>query len=224
MSATTAIDTYRWGRARMLELVAGADTDTAVTACPGWRVRDVVAHVTGVASDFVGGRLPSGDIGAWTAEQVEARGALSFDAVLGEWEEQVPAFEAAMTSRLSAAAPRFAADVVSHTFDVAGALDRPCPRRGNEVDFALATFVSMLSDRLDSAGKGSLTIQAGSQLLIAGTGQPAASITAEPFEAMRALSGRRTAGELRDLAWAGEKDEVIGLMSPFPLPVQSLGE
>lgn len=49
-------------------------------------------------------------------------------------------------------------------------------------------------------------------------------VAARPFDALRALSGRRTEEEIRQLDWQGDIDAVIGRLSPFPLPVRSLGE
>ena len=43
--------------------------ETVVPACPGWRVRDVIAHVTGIYADIVGGNLQGGATDEWTAAQ-----------------------------------------------------------------------------------------------------------------------------------------------------------
>jgi len=80
----TPVETYRAGRTRSLELVAVCDVETPAPACPGWRVRDVVVHVTGIAMDFLPGRLPVGDLGVWTAEQVALRRDRDFSEVLSE--------------------------------------------------------------------------------------------------------------------------------------------
>lgn len=218
------VETYRWGRAAMLRHLGGADPNVAVAACPGWRARDVVAHVTGIASDFILGRLPKGDLEAWTAEQVAARFDVNFDRVLAEWEQNAPLFLEAMGGRLSVGAPRFAADVVSHSFDVAGALGRPAERNGPAVDAALATFVDMLGTRLDAQNGGQVQVVTSGETLLAGCGQPVVSLRAEPFEALRALSGRRTAEEILAMTWDGDVAEVLGVLSPFPLPESTLGE
>ena len=45
---------------RITALVTGLDDaawSTAVAACPGWSVRDVVAHLAAVAEDWAKGRL-----------------------------------------------------------------------------------------------------------------------------------------------------------------------
>lgn len=219
----TPVECYRWGRARLVAHVTGADPEAVVAACPGWRVRDVVAHVTGVAADFLSGRLPSADLNSWTGAQVDARRHLPFEEVLSEWDVEAPRFEATMAGTLAAGAPRFAADVVSHAFDVATALRLPADRTGPAVEAAIDTFVEMLDTRL-GAGGGRVEIRAGSEVRVAGSGGPEAVLTAEPFDALRTLSGRRTEQEIRGLAWEGDLDAVIGRLSPFPLPDRPLGE
>ncbi|WP_225433646.1 maleylpyruvate isomerase N-terminal domain-containing protein [Mycolicibacterium mucogenicum] len=43
---------------RIVELVSAPDVsvDAPVAACPGWSVRDVLAHMAGVAQDWAAGR------------------------------------------------------------------------------------------------------------------------------------------------------------------------
>lgn len=224
MEHMTPVDTYRWGRARLLEHATSDSAGLPVPACPGWRVRDVVAHVTGIAADFRSGRLPAGDVSAWTAEQVASRRDAAFADVVSEWEDQAPRFEAAMAGHLSAGAPRFAADVVSHSFDVAAAVGVSAGRTAPAVEAALATFVDMLGSRLDTAGGGRVEVRTGGRVLGAGRDGPLAVLTAEPFEALRVLSGRRTGQEIRRLDWQGDLDAVIDRISPFPLPASTLGE
>jgi uncharacterized damage-inducible protein DinB len=51
---------YQETRERITALVTRLDDggwDTAVAACPGWSVRDVVAHLAAVAEDWSSGRL-----------------------------------------------------------------------------------------------------------------------------------------------------------------------
>src|SRR3981189_3020127 len=51
---------YQETRERIVAWGVGLDDaalSTAVGACPGWSVRDVVAHVAAVAEDWVSGRL-----------------------------------------------------------------------------------------------------------------------------------------------------------------------
>src|SRR3954451_10875709 len=57
---------------------------TPLPACPGWRVRDVIAHLSGLATDIASGNLDGAATDAWTAAQVDARRDLSLDDLLAE--------------------------------------------------------------------------------------------------------------------------------------------
>ena len=64
---------YQETRERVIGLVTGLDDaawSTAVAACPGWSVRDVVAHVAAVAEDWVSGRLAGPPTDEETAAQI----------------------------------------------------------------------------------------------------------------------------------------------------------
>lgn len=224
MTRLDPVETYRRARRAFLAVIEGSDPEVEVTACPGWRVRDVLAHVSGIASDFLSGRLPAGDVNRWTAEQVDQRRGMTVDDLRVEWDLNAPGFEYALAHALAGGAPRFAADVVSHGFDVATVVGRPGERQAPHVDEALTTFAVMLGERLDREGRGGVSIQAGSIRLAAGSAGPVAALSGPPFEILRALSGRRTEAELAAMRWTGERDTVLDLLSPFPLPTEPLGE
>ena len=60
-------------RHRVVGVVQDADRpalDTMVPAAPEWRVRDVVAHLSGVCADIVNGNLDGVTTDPWTAVQV----------------------------------------------------------------------------------------------------------------------------------------------------------
>jgi hypothetical protein len=64
-------DAYVAVHARLGELLHGCVGDEYVPTCPGWTVRDVVAHLAGLCEDWVQGRLAGYASEAWTANQVE---------------------------------------------------------------------------------------------------------------------------------------------------------
>ena len=64
---------YQETRERIIAVVSGLDDaawSTPVAACPGWSVRDVVAHLGAVAEDWVGGRLAGQPTDEETAAQI----------------------------------------------------------------------------------------------------------------------------------------------------------
>src|SRR5262245_45703247 len=79
---------YRAGRERIATLVLGlsdADLDRTVPACPDWRVRDLVYHLAGVASDVVHGNMEGAPGTSWSDKQVAARQGQSMPEVIDEW-------------------------------------------------------------------------------------------------------------------------------------------
>jgi hypothetical protein len=57
---------------------------------------------------------------------------------------------------------------------------------------------------------------------VEGAGPPAATLAGAPFELFRALSGRRSAGQVRSLAWDGDPAPYLDVLSPYPLPPSPL--
>ena len=79
---------YQETRERISELVTGLDEaalSTAVAACPGWSVRDVVAHVAAVADDWADGRLSGPPTDEETAAQIARFGGHDVAEILAAW-------------------------------------------------------------------------------------------------------------------------------------------
>ena len=56
----------------------------------------MLSHVAGIPDDVLAGRLDGVATDPWTAAQVERNRDLSVDGLLERWDEQAPAFAAAM--------------------------------------------------------------------------------------------------------------------------------
>jgi uncharacterized protein (TIGR03083 family) len=90
---------YGDSRARLLALVSGLDEEglaAPVPACPGWRVRDVVAHLTAVGEDVLEGRLTRPPTEEQSAAQVARFVGRPFPEVLARWDELAPRFASAI--------------------------------------------------------------------------------------------------------------------------------
>ena len=57
-----------------------------------------------------------------------------------------------------------------------------------------------------------------------GCGPPAAELTADAFELFRTLSGRRSLDQVRALAWDGDPEPNLDLLTPYPMPRPPLTE
>src|SRR2546430_15013614 len=90
---TDYAQTYGALRSRVSDLVRGADDEQLqrhTPAAPEWRVRDVVAHLSGITADINAGNLDGVATDPWTARQVDARRDWSIEQVLDEWDTGEP--------------------------------------------------------------------------------------------------------------------------------------
>lgn len=86
-------ETIRAGFVAMLRALRVEELDRRVEATPGWRVRDVVAHLAGLTQDLNGGYLGNGDPDAWTQVQVDRFRDSSLEEIIQAWDQEAPAFE-----------------------------------------------------------------------------------------------------------------------------------
>jgi len=224
---------YRACRQRYIELVQPLDSEAAntpVPACPGWSVHDVLAHVVGSAADVVAGRLDGAPGEAWTASQVELRRGRSAADLLAEWETCAPAIEQMIDEGGRRGPLHFTvedaaiSDAVSHEHDIRSALRRPGARDSDAVSFAVVFYAR---NRIDSAASRGLSLRVcvtdGRRF---GNDDAAVTLRGEPFDLLRAMAGRRSREQLRELAWTGDVEPVIadfgrpGALAPPPYPLE----
>ncbi|HZD02658.1 MAG TPA: maleylpyruvate isomerase family mycothiol-dependent enzyme [Actinomycetes bacterium] len=240
------VGAYADARRRLGELLAGLDEAALaapVPACPAWTVRDILAHVTGVAADAAGGTYFSGAADAWsdtglaaardewTAGQVRSRRDRPVQALVAEWAGWAAVLEPMLAGTVPAppgspawllSAP--VADLAVHLHDVRGALRRPGDRDAPATGLGLRIYARWLGERLDQAGRPALRLRVGDREWVEGSGPPAAALTADPFELFRALSGRRSLDQVRALAWDGGPEPYLDLFAPYPMPASPLVE
>ena len=129
---------YQETRERISELVTGLDEDaalsTAVAACPGWSVRDVVAHVAAVADDWADGCLSGPPTDEETAAQIARFGGHDMADILAAWTDAAARLDR-MAETAGVAPPL--GDITSHEHDVRGAIGRPGARDSTAVWWTL---------------------------------------------------------------------------------------
>src|SRR5437764_11255533 len=114
---------YEETRQRVVALVRDSvalDPDAAtapVPACAGWRVRDIIAHLSGLATDIESGNLDGAATDEWTAAQVNARRDLSVDAVLAESDDVGPKLASFLDDFPGRYGAQVVADVAVHEQD-----------------------------------------------------------------------------------------------------------
>jgi uncharacterized protein (TIGR03083 family) len=137
---------YRDGQQRFASLVPtlGSEVDRTVPLTPEWRVRDVLAHVIGVAEDFLASNFPdfSDPKGhpqqavareRWTEKQVQRRRPTPVPVLLEQWERMSQELQAALAAaddlRYPIASRTGATfDLACHLHDVRHAVGRPGDR------------------------------------------------------------------------------------------------
>ena len=88
------------------------------------------------------------------------------------------------------------------------------------LDFYLGSF----EETLEQVDVGAVDIDVGDEHWHLGSGPLRATVTAERYELFRSLGGRRTLDEIRALRWTGDRDAIVGVVSRYPVPADSLHE
>lgn len=175
-----------------------------VPACPNWSVADLFAHTAGAAADVAEMRLDGVGSDAWTDAQVSARRGRTVDELLDEWEAR----QTDMVQALSEVGVPTQAlfDTVSHEHDLRGVLDTPGHRDDPALLASLSWDLAGFGNLLVAAGHPTLAIEVGGRRKVLGTGDAAGTLRAEPFELLRALSGRRSVVQIRAMDWSTDPE------------------
>jgi uncharacterized protein (TIGR03083 family) len=215
---------------------------TVIPACPAWTVRELAAHMTGVAADAVTARFPVVNphgpwaerqrvIDAFTSGQVTSRQGMATDEVLAEW-----AAHAAVLATMLRGDQAFPAgsipiidwmvvcDIAAHNQDLRGALHMPGDRDSAGVTLGLRRYVAGLSQRIAAAGLPALRLRTERSQHIAGHGPPSSALSATEWELFRALSSRRSPAQIRSLRWSGDAEAYLPLLPAYGLPRTDLIE
>jgi uncharacterized protein (TIGR03083 family) len=235
---------YEETHASLVALVRDLDEDALavpVPATPAWSVRDVIAHLAGVAGDCVTGdgwevygavveRSALEALDARTASQVETRRDVSFDSVLEEWAgltaQLLPVLSGARPPAVAApfADRMVATDLATHAQDVRGALDRPGDRESLGVSAAFSSYAGGLHLRLSGSGVPALRLRYGGKERVVGDGDPAATVSADRFELYRALAGRRSTRQILAFEWSGDPGPYLALIPAYGVRDEDLVE
>jgi len=219
-------DEYRAARQRTSAIAGELDDDQAallVPACPDWTVADLLAHVTGLASDLGSGRRPEGDTQAWVDAQVADRRGRTPADIAAEWGDAAPAFE-----EMIAAKPHrwwgLVYDELVHEHDLRGAVGRPGERDGESVQVAVTLGMRLVEADLAKHGLPAFRLVADGTERVVGDGPPELTLEATSFEALRLLGSRRTIAQLRSADFTGDLDHYLPGLVHMDLPTVDLRE
>jgi uncharacterized protein (TIGR03083 family) len=214
---------YQETRERIIALVSGLDDaawSTPVAACPGWSVRDVVAHLAAVADDWVGGRLAGAPTDEATAAQIARFGGYDVAEILAAWTDAAAQLDH-MAETAGIAPPL--GDVTCHEHDVRAALSRPGSRDSAAVWYTSDQLLTTLHTpvplrvtvedaqyhRRDDRAAG---YQSGPDDR---AGRAEILLSTTRFEALRWRTGRRSRAQLAAMDWSGDPTPVLDHLYMF---------
>jgi uncharacterized protein (TIGR03083 family) len=201
---------YGDSRDRLVALVSGLDEPglaAPVPACPGWRVRDVVAHLTAVGEDVLEGRLTGPPTEEQSAAQVARFVGRPFPEVLARWDELAPRFASAIEDFEVWPA---VLDAATHEQDIRGALGAPGARDSDVVRLGSDRLLRWLQPPVPLR----VVVEDGAYDL-GPDGDDAILLRTERFEAFRWRMGRRSRRQLVDLDWTGDPTPVLDHLVVF---------
>jgi uncharacterized protein (TIGR03083 family) len=195
--------TYGALRRRVEDLVRDADDEQLerhTPATPDWRVRDVVAHLSGITADINAGNLDGVATDAWTARQVDARQDWSVDRLLEEWDTEAAKVEAVMATLPEVAVGQMTMDAATHEQDIRGALERPGARDCDAIEVGFDWGVALLASMADGADT-TLLIETEAGSAMAGSGARQVCVRVPRYELFRTMTGRRSTEQIRAFEW-----------------------
>ncbi len=197
---------YRAVRGQVAELVRDLtpeQQETRVPGCPAWTVRELVSHLSGLATDLANGRIEGAGSPPWTAVQVVDRQGTPISDLLTEWDTHAPVVESVMDD-LGAAGVRIYFDAAMHEDDLREALGLPASTSPTHAA-VLRGLVWSAGQRITKAGLPAMGLHAGGLDLVAGEGEPTASVTvSEAGELARVVAGRRSLSQIAAYDWQGD--------------------
>jgi uncharacterized protein (TIGR03083 family) len=204
--------TYDAARRRIISLVTGGDPDAPVAACPGWTVKDVLAHLAAELGDFTEQRFDGVEDGSWGERHVTDRRGRGTGELLVEWERSFQVAEGLFDSPMGAV---LVAEIVSHEHDIRTALGRPGERDNVAVRAALTRPLQELDKRMRARHLPALRITLEHGDRVVGEGGPAGALRTSSFELLRVLGGRRSDDQVRALDWDTDPAPWLPVLSMF---------
>lgn len=204
---------YEQGRQRLDAILRPLDTagwETPVAACPGWRVRDVLAHLIGIIEDAVAGVISGPPTEAQTAAQVDRHRDDDPLTLLEEWAAMAPLIAQQVSETKTWPA---AFDVVTHEHDVRAALGQPGAREHESIErFAEFLFSDLKVPLALTVDIGTRDFSTGGTT---GSSAPALVLRTTAFDFFRLRLGRRTRAEVLAMDWSEDPSKIVDHLFHF---------
>lgn len=187
---------YQQSLGRIQTLVNKQNADTPVPACPGWTIRDTVAHLLGVFVDALARSLGDGD--EWSASHIARVQGRSLGDLMAEWHHRANTTPGIFEIYGAV----LVADLVTHEFDIRGALGNTQARDLPVVRSVTLFYLEALDHVWREEGIPPLRIVTESKALDIGGDDPQTSVAIGWWELGRLASGRRSPEQVRAYAWS----------------------
>lgn len=199
-------DQYTAGRLRLLDLGRSLTADQAsqmTLACPAWSVKDVYAHLAGIATDILNNNTENAATVEWADGHVADRLARTFTEVLEEWTEAGAEVSNVMEAFGDAFPLQLFIDQWTHEWDIRAALGPPAAATPDTtiVDHYLDDLARAMVDEAADAGLPTLEVAVGATIFSAGAGPSVGRLDLTSFEFGRISMGRRSRRQLAALRW-----------------------
>jgi len=208
-----AAELYAEGRERIVGMVTGLSPRQAATpvpTCPEWSVADVLAHLTGICADVLAGNTDGVATDPWTEAQVTARRGRGIDELVAEWSETAPQVEALSEAFPPELGAQWITDLTTHEHDIRTAIDQPGARDSAGVATGLDFVVTIgFQPSVAAHGLPPIEVRGGDKAWHASGTVTGAAVEGSPFELLRALTGRRSAAQIRTLFWSVDPEPYL---------------
>jgi hypothetical protein len=188
-----------------------------------------------VAEDAVGGAYFRGALDAWrdasladarerwTAGHVADRAGWDLEKVLRSLDEHGGRYAAMLRAGERLAGPTWSlsapvADLAVHVDDLREALHVDAEVGSAVTRLGFRAYRHWLHVRIVERRLPALRLRDGRREWVLGDGEPAATLTADRHSLFRAISGRRSAREIRSYDWHGDPEPYLPVIAPYPLP------
>ena len=211
---------YRQSQGRILSLVNNANAELPVEACPGWTVRDTVAHLLGTLADLTAGKLEESASAEWSAGHIERTKGRSISDLTAEWHVRANTTPG-IFERYGAL---LVADLVTHEFDIKQAIGNTQGRDLQVVRTVALFYLNALDQAWREDGIPALRILTETSALDIGGDDPDVSVEMGWWEIGRIVSGRRSVQQVQDLTWSGDPSPWLDQLFVFGPRESTLAE
>jgi uncharacterized protein (TIGR03083 family) len=227
--AVTYLAAYAAVRERLVGVIDVSRCDTPVPACPDWRVRELVAHLTGLCEDWVADRLDGYASEKWTSTQISRYEDHTCREVLDVWRDSMGSFARLDVEMFGLPAGVWAfGDAVIHEADIRGALGADRVPEEAVVLGLNGMMQRWHREVLSRADVSTLRVRArGVRDWLLGADDRGADdrgaddrgevvVEAPLYELFRALAGRRSADQFRSWSWSDSAEPFVQAGLPYP--------